>query len=111
MDNVELPSWMDANDRDFVEVRPLPDAGRMGRDIVSGDHDHMREPFARVVSLDRLHSDTVAQYATIATDLIARIHAVPAIDREHVKGVRLIRDRLNAHLAELADFDRSGVTG
>ena len=65
-----------------------------------------------VARISRGSSDeSRAEYSRLATELIQRIHAVPAVDREHVKGIRLIRDRLNEHLAELADFDRSGVTG
>lgn len=84
MDKVELPSWM----------------GRKPQ----GE-------FYRGDAMRNAAAAKAAQYSELADEVIERIRAVPAVDREHVKGVRLIRDRLNAHLAELADYDRSGVTG
>jgi hypothetical protein len=50
------------------------------------------------------------QYAHLADELIRRIGAVPAVDRDHLEGVRMIRNRINQYLANLHDFERSGVT-
>ena len=99
MTDVDLPSWA-MDDRPEPTVK-YPNTGVwVARNGVS------------VARISRGSSDeSRAEYSRLATEFIQRIHAVPAVDREHVKGIRLIRDRLNEHLAELADFDRSGVTG
>ena len=50
------------------------------------------------------------EYKRLADELIERIGRVEEIDREHLRGVREIRDRINRYLAELHDYERSGVT-
>ena len=54
--------------------------------------------------------EILPEYALLADEIIERIGTVDAVDREHLDGVREIRDRLNDYLAELHDFERSGVT-
>jgi len=125
MTDVDLPSWMD---RDPMGERSLSqgDATAVPHPSPEPPADWPRtesrfaeavlaagDAFQEIMGRDTGPSPAIVvrEYDQIAADLITRIHAVPAVDHEHVKGIRLIRDRLNKHLAELADFDRSGVTG
>ena len=50
------------------------------------------------------------QFEQIADDLIDQVQRVGCIDSDHLRGIRYIRDRINKHLAELHDHERSGVT-